>query len=228
MAYSLYSPPVYYNDALIWEDASLVTVNGLVTGIDFALTSTDADGPSNLNGVITDGSDNTLSNVIVMLANTQNEIIGFARTNASGAYTVTNVPTDSYTVVASRIGYASVTQDIYLDGDSNLDLSINQATANDDQVVPVVVASLSNYPNPFNPSTSISLSLTKDSLVSVKIYNVKGQCIKTLWNGNVKAGTQDIIWNGTDNKGRSVTSGIYIVNMEGNGFTQSLKMTLMK
>lgn len=228
MAYSLYSPPVYYNNVLTPEDASLIAVNGPVTGIDFALVSTDADGPSNLNGVITDNSNNALSNVIVMLANAQNEIVGFARTDASGAYSIANVPTDSYTVVVSRIGYTSVTQDIYLEGSSNLNVTINQTTANDDQVVPVVVASLSNYPNPFNPHTTISLSLTKDSPVTVKVYNVKGQCIRTLLQGDVKAGNQELVWNGTDQQGRAVTSGIYIVRMEGNGFSQSLKMTLMK
>lgn len=228
MAYSLYSPPVYYNNVLTWDDASLVNVVGPVFGIDFNLPSADADGPNNLSGVITDSANNALSNVIVMLANDDNEIVGFARTDENGAYTVANVPTDSYTVFASRFGYDTGTQDIYLEGNDILDLSISQTTANDDQVVPVAVASLESYPNPFNPSTSISMSLTKDSQVSVKIYNVKGQCIKTLWNGNAKAGTQNLSWNGTDHQGRAVTSGIYFVRLQGNGFTQSLKMTLMK
>ncbi len=228
MAYSLYSPPVYYNNVYTWEDATPVTVIGHISGIDFNLASADADGPSNLNGVITDGSDNALSNVMVMLTNTGNEVVGFARTDANGSYTIANVPSDSYTVVASGFGYATVTQDIYLDGNSNLDLIVNQSTASDDQVIPVVAAKLSSYPNPFNPNTTISLSLAKDSLVSVKIYNVKGQCIKNLHSGNAKAGTLSLAWNGTDNQGRNVTSGIYIVRLEGNGFTASHKMTLMK
>ncbi|HOZ01622.1 MAG TPA: FlgD immunoglobulin-like domain containing protein, partial [Candidatus Syntrophosphaera sp.] len=87
---------------------------------------------------------------------------------------------------------------------------------------------VSNYPNPFNPSTTISLSLSKDSPVSVKIYNVKGQCVKTLLDGNAKAGIQNLVWNGTDNQGKAVTSGIYLVKLSGNGFSNSHKMTLLK
>ncbi len=228
MAYSVYTPPTYYDNVSTWEDATLVTVNGHIGGIDFSLTSTDADGPGNLSGQITDNANNDMSNVIVMLANAQNEIIGFARTDASGNYTIANVPEDTYTVIAAKIGYATVTQDLVLEGDSNLDLTINASTASDDQVVPVVVSKVSNYPNPFNPSTTISLSLSKDSPVSVKIYNVKGQCVKTLLDGNAKAGIQNLVWNGTDNQGKAVTSGIYLVKLSGNGFSNSHKMTLLK
>jgi len=228
VAYSLYTPPTFYNNVLTWEDADLVTVNGPVSGINFNLVNTDADGPSNLSGVITDVTNNTIGNVIVLLTNTQNQVIGFARTDDNGSYTISNVPSDSYSVLAVKLGYETITQDVYLIGNENLNLSMNAPTLNEDPIVPVNVSRLTNYPNPFNPNTTISLDLTKDSNVSVKIYNVKGQCIRNLLNDNVKAGNHTLLWNGTDDNGKAVTSGIYLVKLQGEGFQKSHKMTLMK
>ncbi|MFO7659775.1 MAG: carboxypeptidase regulatory-like domain-containing protein, partial [Candidatus Cloacimonadaceae bacterium] len=228
VAYSLYAPPTYYNNVLDWQDADLVTVYGAIGNINFNLVNTDADGPSNLSGVITDSSNQALSNVIVLLANSQNQLIGFARTDSEGNYYISNVPTDSYTVSAVKLGFATATQDVYLIGNDYLNLSLMAPTANDDSVVPALVSKVSNYPNPFNPNTTISLALAKDSNVTVKIYNVKGQVIKNLLDSKVKAGSHTLQWDGTDDNGSPVSSGIYMVKLQGEGFATSRKMTLMK
>ena len=228
VAYSLYSPPLYYDNVLSWEDADLVTVYGPVSGINFNLVNTDADGPSNLSGVITDGSNNALGNVMVVLTDAQQQIIGFARSDDEGNYFISNVPSDSYTVHATKMGYASVTQNVYLDGNDYLNLSLAAPTSNDDTVVPAILSGVTNYPNPFNPNTTIALALAKDAEVSVRIFNVKGQVIRTLLNGNVKAGIHNLLWNGADDDGNTVSSGIYLVKVQGAGFSKSHKMTLMK
>ncbi len=228
VAYSLYAPPTYYNNVMTWEDADLVLVYGAIGNINFDLINTDADGPSNLGGIITDSSNQPLSNVIVMLSNSQGQLIGFSRTDSEGNYYISNVPTDSYTVSAVKMGYATSTQDVYLIGNDFLNLSLMAPTANDDSVLPVLSGKVSNYPNPFNPNTTISLALAKDSDVTVRIYNVKGQVIKNLLNGKVKAGSHTLQWNGTDDNGSPVSSGIYLVKLQGEGFASSRKMTLMK
>jgi hypothetical protein len=87
---------------------------------------------------------------------------------------------------------------------------------------------LQNYPNPFNPSTSIQYALKQASKVSLKIYNLLGQEIRTLVNTNQEAGFQNVQWDGRDNRGQSVASGIYIYRLETDEFTSTRKMVLMK
>jgi hypothetical protein len=228
VAYSLYTPPLYYNNQLTWEAADLVTVNGQITGINFDLISTYSDGPSNLNGFISDGTGTVLDNVIVVITNSANQVIGFSRTNELGQYSVSNVPAESFNVIATKLGYATVTQPVSLSGTQIADFIMQAPTANDDSVTPGIPAMITNYPNPFNPNTNILFTAPKDSQVSVKIFNIKGQCIKNLLNTNVKAGNHVLTWDGTDNNGNGVTSGIYMVSMRGNGFSTNHKMTLMK
>jgi len=85
-----------------------------------------------------------------------------------------------------------------------------------------------NYPNPFNPETEISYSLPNDSYVKLAIYNIKGQKVKTLVNGFETAGYKAIRWDGTDETGQKVASGIYFYRLEAGDFTQTRKMVLMK
>jgi subtilisin family serine protease len=93
-----------------------------------------------------------------------------------------------------------------------------------------------NYPNPFNPETVISyqvvgsespeLGLTE--FVTIDIYNVKGQKVRTLVSDYVSPGEHTVIWNGIDDHGQSVTSGIYFYRMQTTNFTDTKKMILMK
>lgn len=86
-----------------------------------------------------------------------------------------------------------------------------------------------NYPNPFNPTTTINFSLPIDKKISLKVYDMVGQEIKTLLNNSqMKKGSHEIIWNGTNNFGSKVASGNYIAKFTFGNFTKSIKMTLLK
>ncbi|MEN8008013.1 MAG: FlgD immunoglobulin-like domain containing protein [Candidatus Krumholzibacteriota bacterium] len=87
----------------------------------------------------------------------------------------------------------------------------------------------SNYPNPFNPSTTINYSLPRAGHLRLSIYNVRGQLIKTLIDGPRPAGVdQTIVWDGSDNLGSSVASGIYFYEARAMGDVLIGKMTLLK
>jgi len=94
--------------------------------------------------------------------------------------------------------------------------------------IPDVYSLAQNFPNPFNPVTNIGFGLPEDSRVSIVIYNVLGQQVKTLVNKDMTAGYRFIQWDGKDNFGRNVTSGVYLVMMQSKGFHQVRKMVLMK
>jgi hypothetical protein len=85
-----------------------------------------------------------------------------------------------------------------------------------------------NYPNPFNPVTRISFSLVQGSNVTLRVYNVKGELVNTLVDGNLPAGDHVIDWDGTDDGDHSVASGIYFYTIKTTEFTATRKMVLVR
>ncbi len=84
------------------------------------------------------------------------------------------------------------------------------------------------YPNPFNPTTTISFSLPYDSQVVLSIYNIKGQKIKTIMKNCLKSGQHNIVWDGQDESGKHISSGIYFGLLETPDFKTTKKMILIK
>ncbi len=92
----------------------------------------------------------------------------------------------------------------------------------------IASANVSIYPNPFNPTTTIRYVVPKDGEVKLSIYNLKGQLIRTLVCEAKKTGTHSIVWNGDDQAGKRISSGIYFTRMETNGKTLTNKMLMLK
>ncbi len=228
VAHTPFSPPLFYLNALTWEDAQLVTVDGHIIGINFNFIYTEVVGPYSLIGNVVDNNNDPLSNVVVILKDNQNQIVGFASTDDNGAYSVSNLSTENYTVVATKIGLNSLQENIAVDGNQNYDFSMASPTGNSDVNVTTAKLSVTNYPNPFNPSTSINFSIPMDSNVNVEIFNIKGQKVRTLLSENMVKGSHTVAWNGQDSKGKTVTSGIYFVKVQGAGFEIMRKMSLIK
>ena len=99
---------------------------------------------------------------------------------------------------------------------------------NEDASLPVPVCNLSNYPNPFNPVTAISFTARNAGFATLNIYNQKGQLIKTLLKDNILSGNHKLIWEGKDNQGNNVASGVYLYKLQMNGTTLTKKMLLLK
>ncbi len=101
--------------------------------------------------------------------------------------------------------------------------------ANDDQnAVPSVSKLIDNYPNPFNPNTTIKYSIRKESAVNITVYNTKGQKVRILVDGTIPAGEHVVLWDGNDMKGAPVSSGVYFYRMKAGAFNSTRKMILMK
>jgi len=101
-------------------------------------------------------------------------------------------------------------------------------SADDVTTVPLVTALRGNYPNPFNPDTTIEFSLQQSDMVTIGIYNSKGQRVKTLLNEFRESGEYSVIWNGRDNQNREVASGVYFYRMKSGRYTSTKKMLMMK
>jgi hypothetical protein len=85
-----------------------------------------------------------------------------------------------------------------------------------------------NYPNPFNPTTNIKFAVPELGNVKIAIYDMLGQEVRTLVSEQMDRGTRIVEWNGRDNNGAQVTSGMYIYRMTSGSFVQSHKMMLLK
>ncbi len=109
-------------------------------------------------------------------------------------------------------------------------LVVADPTGTDDPAgsLPSAFALDQNYPNPFNPSTDISFALPNQSEVELNVYDMLGRQVKSLVNEEMRAGYHTVIWDGTDNSGRSVSSGIYFYTIKAGDFSQSRKMLMLK
>jgi hypothetical protein len=94
--------------------------------------------------------------------------------------------------------------------------------------LPVTDYQLTNYPNPFNPETKIVLNLPEEGNVKLEIYNIKGQKVKTLLDCYMSPGRSEMIWNGEDDNGKRVSSGIYFYQFVTDKKTITKKMILIK
>ena len=93
---------------------------------------------------------------------------------------------------------------------------------------PVDFSLSENHPNPFNPQTEISYDLPNAGQVELSIYNLLGQRIKTLVDEFQAAGHKTVRWDGTDEEGNKIASGIYFYRIKAGDFVDSKKMILMK
>lgn len=108
------------------------------------------------------------------------------------------------------------------------DFSIPVSSVSFENTLPIKTELSKNYPNPFNPSTTIPYELKEEGLVSIIVYDLNGAEVKTLISENISAGSYQAVWNGLNNTGQNVASGRYIVKMSAPGFSDTITMTLLK
>ena len=125
-------------------------------------------------------------------------------------------------------------------GDSIVDDSVNGGFVDavwtvggswtlDNEVISPVEFSLSdNYPNPFNPSTTIKYSIAEPSFVSLAVFDASGRLVRTLVSDNQGGGNRSVVWDGTNDNGVSVSAGMYLYKIEAGSFVETKKMLLVK
>jgi len=135
-------------------------------------------------------------------------------------YDIAGQPENAY------IGIQCVSNDAFI---FLLDDVTVEATPLADPNVPVLATELQgNYPNPFNPETTIRYSVKETSPVTIEVYNLKGQLIRTLVNEVKTAGNYSVVWNGRDSHNQPVSSGVYFYKMNAGKYSSTKKMIMMK
>ena len=102
------------------------------------------------------------------------------------------------------------------------------AVAEERTTLPNAVALLPNFPNPFNGGTLIPLALPEAGGVALRIYNLAGQAVRTLVSGALPAGRHQVVWDGRDEQGRELGSGVYLVRLEARSGVLTRKLLMVK
>ena len=191
-------------------------------------------------------SDATQSNEVVKLPPTATVNITLNTGEDSPVGAVVKLGTHQITATSSTVTFNDIPYDTYelnitLDKFMPYDASINvnapvvshtadmvKVGIEVELVPPDFTVLKGNYPNPFNPATTIHYEIAVEGMVKIDIYNIRGQLVKTLVDSRHNVGRYTAEWNGTDDYGRNVTSGVYLYHMKTEDFNDMRRMVLMK
>jgi hypothetical protein len=164
------------------------------------------------------------------------------------------LPAGVYDVYAERVFYEDVIEyqvEVFDGQFTNVFIPMSETVDIEENTIPHssnIISNLRNYPNPFNPETTISFSVTQNamsgsdgsSFVTLEIYNLRGQKVRvftfpnqsshkaTTWQAGLGTSEYSVVWNGKDNNNKSVASGIYLYKMKTDNYTITKKMILLK
>ncbi len=152
-----------------------------------------------------------------------------ATSNETGHFTF-EIEAGTYMLTCVAVGYVGLTEEVVvIAGEITSHAFIMvPLTGAGDNVIPSGTVLNANFPNPFNPETSIKFAIASESQVQVEIYNLAGQKVKTLINERMNPGIYCYVWNGKDDSDKSVTSGVYFYKMKAGNYTSTKKMILLK
>jgi hypothetical protein len=141
-------------------------------------------------------------------------------TSTSGLFIDLNVPTGDYIYNVAAI-FTGDHEGAWSD-------DVPHQQVNAENTLPLVTELSGNYPNPFNPTTTIKFSLNTPEKTLIEVYNIRGEKVRTLVDGELQADFYNIVWNGKDNSGKKTSSGVYFYKMKAGNYVSTKKMILMK
>jgi len=200
------------------HDFGSITVGGVSNSHTFVITNTGARG--------------TIQNILI----TGTNVDDFALTNLhtlpmelDTEETIEVSVAFSPTSEGERTAFLTVVDDSEVNSSIMLSgIGVEELSGDDIVETPIMTALLGNFPNPFNPETTIRFALREDSFVSIDIYNIRGQRIRSLVNEERRAGEYSIVWNGRDDNGNSVASGMYFYRMKAGEYQSIRRMMMIK
>jgi hypothetical protein len=228
-----YAPAWYKNGECgvsNWHNADTLHVDGIADiSITICVVPTTTIGFARIAGQIV-GSSSMVEGVsglqgvsVYAVSNITNNIVGYDITEDDGSYSIDNLIPGTFSIVTDKEGYIAGSTPSYNVGAGNnyevnnaiISLTPESPLAVDDRknTRPSEFLLEQNYPNPFNPTTEIKYTIPEASVITLKIFNVLGQEIATLPAGLRDAGTYTVTWEGRDDRGNAVGSGVYFFKM---------------
>ncbi|NUO80804.1 carboxypeptidase regulatory-like domain-containing protein [candidate division KSB1 bacterium] len=231
----------FFDNVRSWNEATKVEVlaGNTTGGIDFRLAPVQR-GAYNLTGTITRGDTRRGESNALVFALENGVYIASAIPDDNGNFVMSEVPAGEFKIMASGAGGAGYYGGTNLDNAapvavgngvnlSAINVTLNGATAVAEATeLPTNFGLEQNYPNPFNPETTIPYQLASRSKVSLVIYNALGQEVRTLLATTQEAGAYTARWDGKDNRGRQLPTGVYLYRMHAGDVTFTRKMIYLR
>ncbi|MBN2410344.1 carboxypeptidase regulatory-like domain-containing protein [candidate division KSB1 bacterium] len=236
----------FYDNTHFWLKAKHIKVEAdqITDNINFGLAPQE-EGAYAVSGTVTDRTGAPVEGALVR-AQEYGRMIAAGLTDEDGGYHLDNLPAGLYSLSASLTGF----EDGYYNGESletaetvPVGSGINKYDADialNDEITGIGNTGIltekfrleQNYPNPFNPVTEIRFVVPKTANIKLTIFNLLGKEVKTIFAGQRQAGVYSISWDGTDNRGMNLATGIYIYRLEaetnGERFVENRRMILLK
>ncbi len=227
------------------------------TGIDFALTPgrrfvfdqpLASGNQGSISGHVTSGDGRSIEGAFVYALDVNKAVQASEATGADGQYTLGGLAEGDYYVMVGRVPYtpeyydnaANVTdaKTVTVGGTANAEVAnvdfqlvaevSTSVGPGGDAAPPTEYALEQNYPNPFNPTTSIRYTLPKAGHVRLQIFNLRGELIRTLVDSYQAAESYQMSWDGENDQGQLMPSGIYLYRLQSGDFSQTLRLLFLK
>ncbi len=233
--YSEYFLPTYFNNqnatSVFWQNADSVFVNQTITNKNLYLERDSSYGGGGAYGNITLPflESQGLDGITVLARSiTNNHLYSYNFGKEDGRFYVNNLPYGSYQLVAQKAGFPNAVSEIFIispqnQSQYNLNIQFTPTDVEEEKIIPTEIKLYANYPNPFNPTTTISFSLPSSQIVKIKVYNLLGEEVADISNQLFSAGLNEVNFNAN-----GLASGVYIVSLEANTMRLSQKIALMK
>ena len=138
----------------------------------------------------------------------------------------------SMSVPNNQINYANTTLELEAGYESlSIPVSFGLSLSTDEHgnnIIPLKNSLHQNYPNPFNPTTTIPFDIIKTDQITLSVYNVKGEIVRTLLNSNLTPGSYEMRWDGRSDRGVILSAGMYFIELKGTSFRETSKMIYLK
>jgi len=231
--------PEIYKDAQSWQDATPIEIDGAnVDGIDFTLQAKPSrrlaigqirghvTAPNGKSGDVFDGA------MVYVREQGQSNWEDVDYVDSKGRFSLGIETYGTYELLITspdnqdHVTTVSVTEETGL----TTDVTISLTSIGDEKPAQLARSNeLHNaYPNPFNPSTTIEVDMARTEDVTLTIYNVAGQIVKTIHKGMLPAGSSNFVWNGTNNNGKVVASGLYFYQLRSASGVQTKTLIFLK
>jgi len=231
-----YMPTFFKYDgtqSMHWRDADSIDVDSttIVENINFTVLERPEPGEGYICGKVVTSDRVPVEGAYVFAYDEATGVGSYAVSNSRGVYSIDGLTPGNYTVLGDKYLYSnnavnSVQVDYYTNLSSNQNVVLvadGVTTQEENEIIADGYQLDQNYPNPFNPSTTIKFSLVDAGLVKLSVYNILGQEVAVLVNGNMDSGTHSVSFAAS-----ALTSGVYMYKIETANFSQTKKMLLMK
>tara|TARA_B100000035_G_scaffold285421_1_gene268967 strand:- start:225 stop:833 length:609 start_codon:yes stop_codon:yes gene_type:complete len=142
---------------------------------------------------------------------------------------ITNV---SITVPNNQYSYMNTTLQLNAGYETlNIPITFGLSLSTDENgknIIPLKNTLHQNYPNPFNPITTIPFDIVSNDQITLMIYNIRGEMVRTLVNSNLNPGSYEVRWNGKSDSGINMSAGMYFIELKGTNFRETNKMIYLK